>query len=783
MANILFKIPDNIARTIKFSTVDGVSTSKDTNLNVNIPVVFGTNLVTPALISSYDLKNYPTHPLHEQAAQIRFYALSASRSYSTYTDADVPNKPQRDRIGRVYIDGKFVTNLGSANPDSNALPRFKPFDIDFRRGRTGLHGPSMGAALPGTSLPYSSERYGPSLLVSYIKAGDNFSESAMYTYFGPSSPIQGFRNNIEYPVNSNYDMLVVISRFNDGRDFDLKLEYTRHPVIYDSGESLQRYKAAAGNCLLEILRNEDWGFGLATTQVNFSDFEATGPNLAGTFDITRQPLLETLKIIDNELADYKLFDQNGVVRWAATNVTGVAITNDNIIGDMEIQYPDSSQSPTQLIANYTSFEKGDTEIIIGSDETNTLRVNIASATDLQSAVDIASDIYNKLVNTITIKFRGDRSLHQFSLLDQLTLSTDVFSATITIIEMVMNEDYTFDIVAEADIGSAVPEYELGTARPIIPINKTYFKPKAQERTPDEDEEIQPIVPPEPIPFPEPGEIDQPDPDRLTISGLNYPYNHITGADNIDWYLGSTTDGTTSDGVYDANGCRTRLISAYKGSGGMYATDFSLIFRRNDQEKPIGIIAVTDIGLTATEKANDIVGTTSWTGRTRYQYPGFFSGESNVIKYKTNLSATWESGRKSWLNNQWLRNIAAGSEHPYYPNSNPFDYVYQVGDADFLPKFQLLHTFEQTQVQTWSADDSFNYASVAMQTSSVYRLHFVAIYGSLKDPNRAVYIGSTTTRADGTSVLPADTAEAVTTAAGLGYNFNFSYASPPSRSIS
>lgn len=773
---VFYKTADNIARRIEIADPNinpsnsRFATNQSENKLSSLPVVFGTNLITPVPIAR---KKGPTvNNPRESNTEVVFYALSASNAWGTYT-----KNATFDGIGNVYINNSLVTNLQAISYLTG-----DGININWRVGRTASHGPALASAVQGSNFG-GSNRYQPNnFYCSYFKAGEDITDSAFWSAFSVDSPFPAQRilNTTDLPDNSAIDIFAVFYAYDPLYFTDesplLQLSYTRRPVIPDGAGGFTREPPTSGNCILEMISNTSWGMGLDATKYARADFVGYGSTMGGVFDIIKTSLTNNIKIIDNEITNNKLYEQQGVLRYASTNATGIAITGDNIIGDIAIEYPDAKTAPTQLIATYESYERGSADIIVGTDTTNVRRVNIRTASDLASAETVAQNLFEQLTDTVTISFKADKSFQQFSLYDTLTLSTDYYSATIKIISMTLNADYTYSVVAEASLGSTIPGANLGTARPVIPVGRNYYRPKAQERplAPSDDpaDDPTPVVPADPP---------APAPTLRTIAGLNHPYNFITGAENTNWYLGSTEDGINSDGLYDSNGCRTRFRLG--GGGAVYKTDFSLIFRPTNIEPPRGIIVAYDVHAQSNEAALEIVGKNRFARTTRYQFPGFFNNEDNKILSRSSRDTDWKTQNITWWNWQVIFIMSGGSLDEYAPNDNPNNFVYQYGNiAGYHANNRYFHTIDANQVyypSNLSATCGFRF----QRRSGAYRVHFSALYGDVRTPEKIEYIGSTSTYGDATSVLPADVAEARQVADSFGLSWTATYTNPPSRSIS
>lgn len=731
----------------------------------SIPLVFGHTLVEPVPIYTIDGPSTTYNVPDEARTKIVFYAISPSAKPFNNTDY----------VGNVYIDGTLVTGLVSVSPTTN-----KPLGgtVDWHQGASSSTGGAVGGALnAGVSGNFGGNRFqfGSNLYVGYIRAESDFTQHAFYKMFSGQIPgiLQGFNMIKDYPDNSNLDMLVVFYKFNrlyfSNENPRLQITYRRLPRFTRGG----RRAANIGNCLLEIMSNDRWGMGLTGAYDDkdfvYNDFLDAGPEIAGVFDLTNQPLFNIMKEMTEERTERRLHEQAGKLRFSQTVTTGVAITDDNIIGNLEIQYPDNAVAPTKLIGTYTSYRDGSTEIEIGSDDTNVISIDLKTANNLADAKTLLTQIWNNLNDTVTIRFTADRSFNQFSILDVITLSTEVFSGTITIQEISQNFDYTFNVTAHASAGTTAPTPNLRGATPVIQIGGNFYRPPEQEPTPDpvdppDDDQV--ILPP----FPVPG-----DPDLLTISGLNYLYDRNAGADNTDWYVGGTFDGTTADPAYDANGVKTRFISV--NGGAAFQIDYSLIKRDKSKPTPTAIECTYDIGI-GNEQNNNLIGFAY--NEYRFDFPGFLNNEINNVRFNNGRGWQIWTG-KDWPSVYTRRPMFPGGQDPYFDQGNVFDYQFQTGDMEYS-------TGDLRKIWSLSTDGgyrpnklSFPWITANMKNSGVIRLNFTAIYGPVLSPTRVEYIGTTTLYGDERSVLARDVAEARTTAGIFSRVFNDNTQSPPSRS--
>lgn len=775
--SVLFKTPDNIVKKINVlnpatNESNEVEFSGSFQPSVNrIPLVFGRQWVQPVPIYHIDGPETSYNAPVGTRTKIVFYAISANTSAFTTSQSS-----QSSRIDDVYIDGKRVQGLVSISPSTN-----NPIsNIDWKDGAyyfTDSGGAVGGALNSGISGNFGGNKFqfGSNIYAGFVRAGSNFKDHAFYKMFSGQTPgiLEGFNLIKDYPDNQHFDMIAVFYKFHSSYFSNdnpkLELIYSRNPSgrTGTQGYGL-RTNRDVGNCIMEIMANPYWGMGL-DPENDFvqDDFYNRGGAMAGVFYIDEKPLIETIKIINEEQLDNQIFEESGKLRYGATNVTGLAITDDNIIGDIEIQYPDNSVVPTKLIATYTSYSFGTREIEIGTDDTNVVRTEIRTTNNATNAKAIAKKLFELLNNTITITFKGDRSMHQFSIRDQLTLSTEVFSGTITIVEMTMNSDYTFEIVAEADQGTTAPEANLRGKTPVIQIGDGFFRPPEVEPNPEIEDPIEIPIVPAPLP---PEEL------LLTISGLNHPYNHNTGTDNTDWYLGGTEDGSTASENYDANGLRTRFIG--QGSGVVFSTDFSLIYRNQRGGKPTAVECIIDVAI-GYEQQNQLVGFNK--GDYRFDYPKFFNNITDNVRYNNGRGwIVWNN--KSWPNVYRDRPVYAGGGDPNRDQANTLDYQYQTETFGYADRVRKPHFLSADNIYRPINFDFF-WGTDTMQRSNIYRLHFVAIYGPVDSPTKIEYIGSTTTYGDERSVQTKDVGEAKESAATFRGIFNENPQSPPNRSQS
>ena len=799
----LFKQPDNIVRRIEVTTPfkDNYRLKGETNVpNISdqIPVVYGRNFYQPPIV------------YQDANRQTRTIILGLSANY-THTLTDLADTTKGyGLVGRVFWGGKAITGIKTFFPFTDVTgaevltqPR-DGYTGSWRTGRNNLS-PNFSPMGVATHTNWGGQKGGEyypqlnTMFFQYLRAGDKWTSSTMYRAFTEKqfSFVPSDRPFIPFlPDTLNMDVLIIHVRENDDYDLnaEINLDFTRYPIIPDGSGGFERASNIKGHAIFELLTNPTWGFGFSSSQYERTDFIGVGNPLSGRFNLGA-PLIDIVDVIDQETTEGpRLFEQQGKIRYVDSNSTGLSITDDNIIGSIEIQYPDVKTIPTKLVATYESFEKGTTTITLGNDNTNVINTEIMTATDYTEALAIAENLYKKLRYTVTLDFVADRSMHQFTVNDTLSMNTSVFSGTITIIEMVLQDDYTFKITAEASIGSVTPDFVEVSGRPIIDVGGNLYRPKINERDFDPAEEDDNIVEPPPTPpiITPPEDIEPPAKTLRSISGLVHPYNFVTGGFNTDWYLGSTINGTTSDGVYDSNGCRTRFVD--KGTYAHYETDLSCIFRPDGLADivPTGIMIATDIGLNSQEETNGLLGEMIAAKNTRYHWPGVFSNQPGLMRYHRTGSTDWTQINTSWASSiNEAKVIHGGGLDPKFVNSNPQGFVYQHGDGDITGNpTRLFSTLDPNNANygvnrpaLWRVKYGDPRTTKTDGSNEIYRLHIIAIYGSAKAPTRAEYVGSTSTFADGRSIQTADQAEARDTARQYGQTWSYTYTTPPSRSVS
>ena len=762
-----YRQEDTVARVVE--TLDpNQNPNNDRNFTASqqptadrIPLVFGHTLVEPVPIYVIDGPTTQYNVPEETRTKIIFYAISANSQLTNNADF----------IGNVYIDGTLVQGLVSISPTTN----YQISGVNWKVGATTSSGGAMAGALnSGISGNFGGNRipFGSNIYAGFFKAGTDYTQHTFYKYFTNQFDfLPKFDIIKDFPDNTNFDMIAVFYKFNklyfSNENPRLQLTYKRFPRFTGGG----RRQPYVGNCLLELMTNSAWGMGLtAGEDFVYSDFEDVGPLMSGVFNLTNKPLFEIAKLITEERTERRLHELAGKLRYSQVNSTGVAITDDNIIGDLEIQYPDNAVAPTKIIATYNSYRDGTTEIEIGTDETNVVNIDLKTANNLADAKTLVETIWQNLNDTVTIRFTADRSFNQFSILDQLTLSTQVFSGTITIQEISQNYDYTFNVTASASAGTTTPTANLRGATPVIQIGDNFYRPPDQEPlpippTPDDDDEI--ILPPIPTP---------PAPNLRTITGLNYLYDRNSGADNTDWYVGGTLDGSTADPDYDANGIKTRFLPLQGGAA--FQLDYSIIQRDISKPSPTAIEVAYDVGI-GSEQNNNLIGF-AYTGA-RFDYPGFFGNEINAVRYNSGRGWNiWSS--KNWPNVYRGRPVFPGGADPIEDQSNVFDYQYQTGDlADGAGELRRIYSLSTDNLYRPTGTFRFTWINNDMKNSGVIRLNFTAIYGPVDSPTRVEYIGTTTAYGDERSITAAYVAEAKSTAGTFGKVFNENTQSPPSRS--
>jgi hypothetical protein len=783
----LFKQPDNIVRKLDAASV--INNIERNYFSIQVPIKYGETFTGCPVIYRHPYGRFP-----ERNGTVTYYALSAS----FYNQTDSHWNTNGDFIDRLQFDNVQAseTSLIAVNTGVRDVLTGATRGRQWNRGRTS--GASLAAIgtfnqreLGGGQLIRGNNPEADNLIYfTYLKAGDDITQTDLYRAFGPNGFVdQGVIEKID---NRDFDSLVLIKRsdpifgIRSIVNFDtagLRAKYVRGPVVRDTNGQYVRVAHKLGNFIYEFFTNSRWGLNINSSKIARADFVDQGAIGGGSFFPYNYPLTRLFELLEVESGNM-LLEQQGIIRFKPKTTLNVAITDANIIGNIEIQYPDISVLPTQLIAQYNSKEKGLTNIVYGTDPTKIEAVFIETASTFAQADTIATQLLND-INVVTIKFKADRSVYQLTLNDTLTLATSVFSGTITIVELQLLDDFTIEITAEANTNAVVPTFRIDQAQPIIKIDNGYYRPKINERDFDPDNPI--IVPPAP-PVPTPPDIIEP-PARIlrTFSGLEHPYNFVTQSLNTDWYLGSTLDGLTVDNSYDINGCKTRFYNNFNQYA-YYVTDFSLIFRPANEEIPVGIKVAYDIALSSGERNGGIVGSAFYKDTFRVQFPGFFSDENNTFRSRSIKTTDWVLGNKGWGGSFPYSTIPGGTKDRYFANANDNEFVFQIG-ADITPLLNRgLSTFDtQNSRYIVNLPSSFRaqFASETMRKSNggvnFYRLHFSAIYGDINNPTRVKYIGSTSTFGDGRSILPDELSEARNTARAFGVNWNYNYISPPTRS--
>ena len=799
---VLFKQPDQLAvliesldssinintkRTLQQIAYD--PTSKKSNNDIGIPIVFGRNLYSPPVIFRCSFDNDYTGNGFD--GEIVLYCLSVNEPYVPGGSAYSIN-----RLWQLYIDGEPVTKMSSIDPST-------------RYYIAGGSEWSYGESSPYLATTGRGSNFGEGRIdISYIPAHANWRDSVFYKLYGAGNYAYVKRNaKLDDLDLSGMDVLAVRyfydrNVFKD-QDPNLKVQYQRWPVVYD-GSNSKTYPNTFGNNILELLTNENFGLGVPLSKINRANFftasypggNGTASNpaagfgmAAGVFDLESQPVYEIINALVEENPQQVFSLYNGQYNLTSQVDSGITITDDAIYGEMEIEYPDSTNIPTKIQAEYDSYETGTTVISIGTSNENVIKFRLKTPTNFTAAGAILSNHWNRLSTAKTINFIGDKTFQQFVLNDIILLDTSIYSGYVRIIKLELLDNYTYNVTLESVETGAVPNIVKDRNR-IIPIGESGYRPPADEREfPPEDSPDQnplPVVPPVVIPAPPPNVIVPPAPTKLTISGLESPYNFNTGAANEDWYLGSTSDGTTADINYDTNGIKT-TFEIVGTNQGVYVNEYSLIYRRTDLTPPTAIIVAHDLHTNTTEKAENIVGGTGWSnGReTRYDFPDFFKNTNSNVRYITGASLGWTATTKPWADLQFTRQVHGGSVDPYFANDNDNNFVYNNGNySGIYRQVRTVYTFDSNVALFSNNTGNFNYMSDDMKRSGVYRLHFAALYGpNLKTGvSRVEYIGSTSTYGDGRSILGPYLNQAETNFSNLGQTFSYVYAAPPSRSI-
>lgn len=736
------------------------------NTNADLSITFGTVLTVPKLLNSVNITGLgDSAPNNAKNGTVKIFSLSAN----TLEDTGVTHTAGSSRVDTVMLDNSFLSGFYGAVPATGA----PLLGEQYNTWKFGQY--MFQAQVPPTSLYFYYQP--PSRNRGKAQGYDVF-KSRYEQYAGASDTV------VEIP-SSDVPMDVFCAFLTEEyEDKDVKVVYTRLPYVPNGSGDITRRPNLLGNCILELLTNADYGLGIPTSEIDLTSFLDVGPRIEGEFSL-ESPIADIIETILSE-RNYKMYRVNGKYTLSTPGSSTFTLTDDVILGSIEIQYPDSTDAPTKIVADYVSYNSGIRMLEIGDSNLNVMNMSIKSSTNLAGAKSVLEYIYTKLNNTGTYRFTVDKAGFKFSAGDKITLDTSFFTADVNVLEMSLNDDFTVDVIAEGDVDNiTAPGVRIPSAPPIIPIigGNLYRPPEDEEIVPGDIDDpndpnpIDPIIQPKPI---GPGA-----PEYRTISGMFHPYNHVTGSDNLDWYLGSTNDGLNRDSNFDVNGVQTRGYVRNSDEGFIYKNRFSCVYRRLDLPVPNAVAFVPDIHLTDGEKNANTVGVSQQNVGVapykRFIFPGFFQNtftNNALLQYRTDIypfdmGIAWSKLVGTGLG------VEGGGEN--------LKYVFNL-TSDFAAGSSRIdqHTHDSSGNLNQDRNSPINVLTPLMQRSGVYRVHLMALYftQSIRDLYKVEYIGSTTFYGDGRGVLPAF--RPVTE-----YNYNvfgggtwpYTYTTPPSRSIS
>jgi len=794
---IIIKTSDNINRIVDTSrSQNSVENIIQSNSNVGVPLLFGTQMFAPTLI--YQATKLSLSPLYSGAS----FAGSPLNRDTWFDNMDwigvyavtlnSLNAWNNFKVHQIFLNGETFTDYANYAP------------IEANRILVGFN--SQAKLLTGKPGNVFGER---NVVIEYVqpnRSKDNavtdYASVISNTIANHSNMLLNMYNIKDFVGLNDYTQLMIVAiRDLDTEKFEnrapkVNVVATRLPLVYDPADQrVEREANKTGNAVYELLYNTDYGLGIDKDNINYYQFKDVGSDINTVVNVQNSKILDLVNGLAIE--DFGILSKiNG--QWNYYNESDVTVDftvdSASIIGNFEITYPDKNTAPTKIIADYVSYTSGTRQVSIGDDESNVIKISIKNKNNITDVTSYLQYLYAKLNNTITYKFTMDKTATKFTIGDIIAVTTDIpdlNNVPMRIIGLQLNDDFTFDITAESIITADGTSVIFDSAKPVLKAGRPYKINITEPTPPTPDEEIeQPIVPiGEPNP-PTPGEIAPPDPAYRTFDGLNHPYNFNTSADNLEWYLGSTKDGTTINTDFDSNGIQTvGYQNSDFGSGTfVYKNIPSLIYRRLDKPLPTAILWAIDVATNSVEQNLNLVGHT-WFGNSsgpinyRYRSDGFLQDTVNALL--ADQGRGWKTFTPNWVQYHFsYKALYRGTLHPNALENGAFEYVYTPELSGGRSNHNHIHTFDaNTRSPTQGA---FTYASPAMQRSGVYRIHFSAVYDSDAYGNnfsKVEYIGSTSFYGDGRGVLP----QFVEKTKYL-YNrvsntaWNYTYTSPPSRSI-
>lgn len=766
----LYARSKNLARLI-----DRISTTEennfqytDTNVSAKIPLVFGNIIFKPTLIDGGKSRiirspNFPTN--RDQKAPLfcshyGIYLLSFNRAKN-----QIPNADDSDIFYQVYQEGILGGMAPSGRTDRNWY--------NFQKGTT--YAGFGGLGTDGRRLA----------IVQYVKAGTFFTSAlddlrADYPNF--------FTSGIDQLFNEIVDFDCLIMFFNENateygsfRELpQLAVGYKREAKQFDPTGVSGFYGVGrnVGRCIWELITDQTYGLGIDQNTLNESDFTTTSIEVNTVLDMT-VPIIDHI----NSMADLDfgyVTRTDGTVRYLSgtTNVVDFLIDDSVILGNVEIIYPDSNQTPTKIIASYDSRLGEQKSVEIGTSNANIVKINVNHLGTLEEVEKYVQFLFSKLRDCKEYKFTLDKTAQKLSVGDIVRLNCTVpelVNEDVRITDISLRDDYSFDISGESVI-TASGNVILTGARRILPTEdgEVYRMPRDDQGDPE---------PPQPVPNPPtPGEIERPEEVKLIID-LQHPFNLATGVENTDWYLGATLDNETPSRDWDVNGIQTRvgkMIERDFSTKMQYENIPSLIFANQGKKPPDYILYAVDVFRSdPTERKEKYVGIESSGNKVgRIYWPGFFRDlPQQAQRY---YGVDWTSrGMVVWT--RYIDPVMTAGANGYSQTTYQLN---RNGQGD-----EFIRTIEPTQTQVNSVrplfGSKYGNTNLANRVDGVYRIHFTGVYNETNNigiaVKRAEYIGSTTFYGDGRGVLPQfeATSRQIFLEAG-GSAWLYSYTTPPAR---
>ena len=791
---IIIKTSDNINRIVDSSkNTNSTDNIIQTNSNIGIPLVYGTQMYAPTLI--YQEINVQLNNVYKTATFtggtiLRDTVIDTMAWIGVYAVTINQNlRNDNYSVQQVFINGETYTNTAN----------YAPFQSYFSSPGFNANGKII-TGLPGNVFGEKN------IFIEYVRPGSSRDDALLSfvpiiggSIINHSNMLCNMYNIKEkFAKNDNVALMIVAIRdletdFLQNRAPRINIVTTRYPRIYDPADARDEREAnITGNAIYELMYNSEFGLGIAKENINYFQFKDVGSRINTVLNVENQRILDLINGIAVE--DFGIISKvNGKWNYYDESSATVDFTVDSasIIGNIEITYPDSNTAPTKIIADYISYTSGARQVSIGDDNSNVLKISIKHKNNITDVTSYLQYLYQKLNNTLTYKFRMDKVATKFTIGDIIAVSLetpDLNNVPMRIIGLTLNDDFTFDITAETVITASGTSVIFDSAKPVLKSGRPYKISPIEPTPPTPDEEIeQPIVPiGEPNP-PPPGEIAPPPPTYRTFTGLNHPYDFNTGTDNLDWYLGNTIDGINADANFDSNGIRTVAFFDPSWNGFVWKNIPSLIYRRLDKTLPTGVLYAIDVGI-GVEADLGYVGHTWYGTRTtvtgfRYRSDGFFANQVTNMKYHSGRG--WQDSSANWVAYHYnYKAFYRGTKHPDGLDNGAFEYVYTPESDGPRNSHNNIHTFDALARRPSAG--AFVFQDFLMRRSGIYRIHFTAVYDANdvgQNFSRLEYIGSTSFYGDGRGVLPQFVESSKTIYnARSSQSWNFSYTTPPSRSI-